>query len=380
MKFLVNDKEYAEVLAELLLRTKLKKTFNKISVPQPTWKKISKIKNELSRSMTSTVVPGLKLAPKDHRDYQLLNEFIIATVTNELTKWVKTNSIDEKLLKKLQSMINKKFSNFTVANRKKIHELFLKSTRVTITKQISQAWSDNRAYEPRQLLDIGTHQSLFIRNIVHNEEVIKKRINDHLPFWFMDTGYTNFLESSKKWHRICKNNIHYSLLSSPTNDKNRLSNFPILPAPWRQTGRDIIVIEPSATVCYLYNINITEWRTKISRQLTAALTSDKNIIFREKANKKVRGNFYHELLNDDVYCVVHYNSNAAVEAVWAGVPVITLGDHITRSISVNNVNSVNNLKYPDLKNWLKLVSYSQYTIDEIANGTARQILENKIYA
>ena len=52
------------------------------------------------------------------------------------------------------------------------------------------------------------------------------------------------------------------------------------------------------------------------------------IRFRKKAPKKKRSNLHKELLNDDYYCVVN-TSNAANQAIWAGVPAITLDRHIT---------------------------------------------------
>jgi hypothetical protein len=98
-------------------------------------------------------------------------------------------------------------------------------------------------------------------------------------------------------------------------------------------------------------------------------------VFREKLDKKIRQDFFKFLQDEDVYCVVNYNSNAAVEAVWAGVPVITLGDHITNHISVRSVNQINDLMRPDIERWLRYVSYCQYTMEEITNGTARRIME-----
>ena len=36
-------------------------------------------------------------------------------------------------------------------------------------------------------------ESVLIRNIIHNETLLKDRCQRALPFWFVDTGYTNFL-------------------------------------------------------------------------------------------------------------------------------------------------------------------------------------------
>lgn len=378
MKFLVNDKEYAEILAVLLVRESLRKDKTRKVLP-PGWKKTHKLKAELKQMLTPNMIPGLRLAPRDADQVLKVKEYIMSVVADDLAKWKNSYSGSEKIIKDLRTYINKHFNRFTRRDREIIHALFLKSNRETLTKTLSQAWKDNRTFQPRAELDIGTSNPLFIRNIVHNEDVIKTRIANQLPFWFMDTGYTNFLESGKKWHRICKDSIHCETYQR-FDTKDRLNMFPVMPAPWRMDGNDIIVIEPSATVCYLFNIDIEQWKASVLRDLAQHLVTPKNIIFREKAGKKVRGNFYQELLEQDAYCVIHYNSNAAVEAIWAGVPVVTLGEHITRPVSTHDIEHINNLRCPDLKKWIRWLSYNQFTIEEISNGTARDILENVIYA
>ena len=103
--------------------------------------------------------------------------------------------------------------------------------------------------------------------------------------------------------------------------------------------------------------------------------TDKKILFREKAPKRERTNLYQELSNDDYYCVVSINSNAATEAIWQGVPVITLDKHVTNPVSVKNLSDVNNLYRGQLGSWLCMLSYSQFTYEELVDGTAIKILK-----
>jgi hypothetical protein len=97
-------------------------------------------------------------------------------------------------------------------------------------------------------------------------------------------------------------------------------------------------------------------------------------VFREKAEKKIRTSLVEELNNEDYYCVVSINSNAATEAIWSGIPVITLDRHITTPVSRNKLEDINNLNKPHLARWLCAVSYSQFTREELYDGTAVKIL------
>jgi hypothetical protein len=163
---------------------------------------------------------------------------------------------------------------------------------------------------------------VFIRNIIHNEDILKHRIQNHKPFWFVDSGYTNFIHGgNKRFHRLVRNDLHHG--GGGQFPADRLGQFDLFPQPWRKDGDKILVIEPSKSI----------------------------------------------------YCVVHYNSNAGTEAVWAGVPVITLGKHITSSVSRTKLEDINDLYRGPLGDWLCELSYSQFTFGELVDGTAVKIWE-----
>ena len=128
-------------------------------------------------------------------------------------------------------------------------------------------------------------------------------------------------------------------------------------------------------MCEIYGFDQQKWIEAQRRKLESL--TDKTIVVREKqGTRKTRTTLYQELLDDkDVYCVVGYNSNALTEAVWAGVPIITLGKHITLPVARNNIKQINNLYRGDVSQWLCYLSYSQFTTEEIYNGVAKKIVE-----
>jgi hypothetical protein len=74
--------------------------------------------------------------------------------------------------------------------------------------------------------------------------------------------------------------------------------------------------------------------------------------------------------------VISINSNAATEAIWAGIPAITMDTHITNPITKNKLSDINDLYYGKISDWLCMLSYSQFTKEELMNGTAKRIIEN----
>lgn len=216
-----------------------------------------------------------------------------------------------------------------------------------------------------------TTEDCVFRNTVGNENLIVSKIDNTLPFWFIDSGYTNFLETNKKWHRLVRNHIHpHQLLDVPV---DRLGMFKEFPKQWRSNGDKILVIEPGQFAAAIFHVDITRWRYEIEQELRKY--TDKKIVFREKFPKKTRPNLYKHLCNEDYHCIVHINSNAATEAIWAGIPVITLDKHVSFPVSSTQLSEVNNLYKPNLSNWLSSLSYSQFTYDELVNGTAARILK-----
>lgn len=243
------------------------------------------------------------------------------------------------------------------------HNGFVKNIAKHISSDVQYTVNDNY-FEPA-----------LIRNIINNEESIRSRILAGQPFWFTDAGYTNFIASKgKPWHRLCQNHIHQNLthLNFPA---NRLKLLETMPEPWRTTGHKILVVESSDYHHRMLGSNRHVWRDHVTNEL--AKHTDRPVEYRAKhMDRKTRDSVYDLLMSsNDYYCVISDSSAAAVEAVWAGVPVITLNRHITTAVARTQVSDINNLYRGPIGDWLCALTYSQFTKKEMQNGTAWRIIE-----
>jgi hypothetical protein len=214
-----------------------------------------------------------------------------------------------------------------------------------------------------------------IRNIINNEESIRSRILAGREFWFTDTGYTNFIAAKgKPWHRLVHNHIHQTLthLNFPA---DRLKLLESMPQPWQTTGDKILVVESSDYHYQMLGADRNSWRDNITNEL--AKHTDRPVEYRVKnMDRKGRDSVYDLLMSsNDYYCVISDSSAAAVEAVWAGVPIITLNRHITSPIARTQVSDINNLYRGPIGDWLCALTYSQFTKKEMQNGVAWKIIE-----
>lgn len=216
-------------------------------------------------------------------------------------------------------------------------------------------------------------ESILIRNILGNEHLLAPRIQEQRPFWFIDSGYTNFLTKKKNWHRLVKNHIHQTvdLTYFPP---DRLNTLPSMPQPWRNVGEKILVVESSDLHYRLFGTTLAKWRKHIRDELKKL--TKRPVEFRPKElDRKSRTSVY-ELLNnsDEYYCVISDASAAAIEAIWCGIPVITLNRHISSPVARSSIQDIDNLYRGPIGDWLCALTYSQFTYDEFESGYALEML------
>lgn len=252
-----------------------------------------------------------------------------------------------------------------------ILDLYKKSKFDNFVKSVGlQIYRDNHLIRRKNYKNYKT--DCLVRNTVGNEDLLLEKIDNNFPFWFIDSGYTNFLETNKKWHRLVRNHLHYGKKFVPPCD--RLDNFKSFPEPWRNNGDKILVVEPGPFAAGIFHVDLRTWRYDIEKEIRQY--SDLRIVFREKMPKTERSNLYEHLLQEDYCCLVNINSNAATEAVWAGIPVITLDRHVTNPIAGSKISDLLHLNRPHLGEWLCMLSYSQFTYEELISGRAIELVKH----
>jgi hypothetical protein len=156
---------------------------------------------------------------------------------------------------------------------------------------------------------------------------------------------------------------------------DRLKLLDSMPRPWRTQGNKILVVESSDYHHRMLGADRHVWRDNVTNEL--ARNTDRPVEYRAKnMYRKTRDSVYDLLMSsNDYYCVISDSSAAAVEAVWAGVPIITLNRHITTAIARTQIADINNLYRGPIGDWLCALTYSQFTKKEMQNGTAWRIIE-----
>ena len=358
MKLLVNDKEIARFLIELVNVSDACKHIEldqRHTAGMIAW--IIETKNKSNFNL------------EKHRDK--IKQKITQGIRKDLKVWV--------------DLINQQISNHKKYFYKNIHqhidvlidrlgeeqilELYRSHPKQNFIKTVGFQIDPSAEMMRRRHFD-SVQEDCLLRNTVGNEQILVSKIDNHLPFWFIDSGYTNFIEPNKKWHRLVRNHLHFN--QNFVAPANRLGIFSSFPRPWRRDGTKILIVEPGEFAAGIMHVEAQSWGQQVAEELKKY--TDRPIEFRSKTNKKTRTSLYQQLLVGDYYCTVSINSNSAVESIWAGVPAITLDKHVSNPVTKSSLSDVNNLYYGPLGDWLAWLSYCQFTFEELMDGTALDII------
>ena len=196
-------------------------------------------------------------------------------------------------------------------------------------------------------------------------------------FYCVDTGYMGN-NKKKTYHRVTKNNLQ-NLGPIIERDAARLKYL-----GWSfnrfTPGSKILICPPSKKVMDLFDQPDPETWTKNTVEELKKYT-DRPIEIRLKPNRteRVTNKTIWQALEDDVHCLITYNSIAATEALLAGKAAIALGPNAAQVLCNKSLSEVESLRYPgrdEMEMFARHLSYCQFTHAELQNGFAWEIVND----
>lgn len=138
---------------------------------------------------------------------------------------------------------------------------------------------------------------------------------------------------------------------------------------WSKSGRHIVVAEPSETYQKFHGIE--GWTERTIAEIKAV--TDRPIICRNKEMQRF-GRKLHEDLKG-AHCLVTHGSNAAVEAVIMGCPVVVHPDSAASLVGLTDITKIEAPIYPDRMPWAHSLAHSQFNEAELVDGTLWRLME-----
>lgn len=219
-------------------------------------------------------------------------------------------------------------------------------------------------------------------NYIHDMAVagISKRIIPNLArerglnWWSIDTGYVGN-HAEKRWLRVTCNGWQDTGAIQPRNDV-RLRRLKLDRKRFAR-GKHVLLVPPHPKVCWYYDLPPYEqWIDQCIHEI-AKFTSRPIMIRHRPSSRHDRQTTdrFIDVLQQDVNCVVTYNSNSAVEALLHMIPVVVLGESAARPLSgqLEDIEDLSDINPDQQEAWLRHLSYRQFNRREIAAGVAWRI-------
>ena len=240
-----------------------------------------------------------------------------------------------------------------------------------------------KIYQFRDLKTLPKENLTMYGILAGSGEVYKWCVKENRDFYFMDHGYFTNAHDSPHWLRITKNKHCQNILQQRPTDRYE-KHFKQDIKPWHK-GEKILVLPPTNAIANFFDA--TDWldyTIKILKQNT-----DREIDVREKpynptietdhvgATVKVDKPTVHKgnIEWNDYHATVTYNSNTMVASLTNGVPVFC--DAINSAaapISETDFSKIETPKYGDRIALFSSLAYNNWTLQEMANGTAWRML------
>ncbi len=227
-----------------------------------------------------------------------------------------------------------------------------------------------------------TQGPIILRGILKHK-IMKQCWQDGRDFYYMDTGYFGNEKNPsnpngwKYWHRIVKNDLQHGEIIPRPDDRFKQFNKKF--TPWKKTGSKILIAKPDIKPCKFYDIDLDEWVQQTVN--TIKQHTDREVVIRERAPKRIdriATDTLQQALDNDVYALVTFNSVAAVEAIFHGIPAFTLAPANAASpVSLQDLTKIETPYYPDadkLYAWGCHLAYGQFHVNELKNGKALEML------
>jgi len=253
-----------------------------------------------------------------------------------------------------------------------------------------------KEYSLQESLVIGSKQQcttdsrekskpLVVRGVTSKFE-IEDCQKEKRDFYYIDTGYLGNFPSrgnpsgKKLWHRIVKNNLqHFESVKCPDDRwKKLVEQDPRLKFPgWKNYNKKILLVLPNPKACKYYNIDCDSWISETTEKIKTY--SDLPIEVRIKGSRSERNHGYsiYSAFDTGVYATVSFNSIASLESVLYGIPAFVSVPCAASPLASTDLSTLKNPYKPSLENIIsqcKTLSYGQFQIEEILNGTAWNII------
>lgn len=195
---------------------------------------------------------------------------------------------------------------------------------------------------------------------------LDQAIAEERVWFYADNGYFRRAGSDRNgYFRVTRNALQHDGSGHASPERWRRLGLEI--KPWRAVGLHVLVCPPDEIYGRLWGLNVTEWLEDVFDTLDEK--TDRPVKVRQRGALAKQEPFVEALQN--CWALVTHTSNAAVEALLAGVPVFCTGSCAAAGMGLTDLRSIETPLMPDdREQWAANLAANQWTLPEMADGTS----------
>jgi hypothetical protein len=205
---------------------------------------------------------------------------------------------------------------------------------------------------------------------------------------FVDLGYWGRREGGRwtGYHKVVVNERHpTAYFQRRKHAPDRAARLDVRAKPWRTGGSHVLLCGMSDKGAQACGFAPEQWERETIRALRQV--TDRPILYRPKpswygarplpgTNYSPREDTFEQALHD-AWCVVSHHSNCNVDGLLAGVPSFCV-EGVAAPLSETNLARIETPRRPEgREQWIADLAYTQWTVDEIAQGKAWRHLKDE---
>jgi hypothetical protein len=204
--------------------------------------------------------------------------------------------------------------------------------------------------------------------------------------WFYgDNGYFLSGKSETSYFRITRNALQHNGIGTATPYRmDRAKRLGVTLKPWRKSGSHIVVCPPGHLFGATFGFSADAWIEKTLESLKKHTARPLRVRMKVSWNDakpvdiirgstgKPKTSVTTPLMDDlkDAWALVTHSSNAAVEAVVAGYPVICTDPCGASAMGSNDLATIESPRTDgDRESWLAVIAGAQWKLSEMRDGT-----------
>ena len=155
-------------------------------------------------------------------------------------------------------------------------------------------------------------------------------------WWYGDHGYFG----RGTYYRVTRGALQLGAgqVRHAAADRDRFESLGVAVRPWRKSGGHVLVCPPDEVFAGLMSFSSEAWRANVLRSLGTLTSRELRVRDRSCGDQRSAAPLSDDL--EGCWCLVTYCSNAAVEALAAGVPVICTAPCAARDLGSGSLMAV----------------------------------------